>query len=80
MYIGEQDTTAACERIVEMQNQTNTTVRQLQEQSATSTTSIEQILEHQQDTSDKVSRVSAAVTTIQQGEYIFSKVYSKTYN
>ncbi|XP_065180499.1 tripartite motif-containing protein 2-like isoform X1 [Sycon ciliatum] len=68
MARGEQDTTAACERIVEMQNQTNTTVRQLQEQSATTSTSIGQLLEHQQDTSDKVSRVSAAVTTIQQGE------------
>ncbi|XP_065195945.1 E3 ubiquitin-protein ligase TRIM71-like isoform X3 [Sycon ciliatum] len=65
MARGEQDTTAACERM-EMQNQTNTTVRQLQEQSATSTTSIGQLLEHQQDTSDKLSRVSAAVTTIQQ--------------
>ncbi|XP_065181853.1 TNF receptor-associated factor 5-like [Sycon ciliatum] len=76
---GEQDTTAACERIVEMQNQTNTTVRQLQEQSATtsasigqlleqsatSATSIGQLLEQQQDTSHKLSRVSAAVTTIQ---------------
>ncbi|XP_065180465.1 tripartite motif-containing protein 2-like isoform X1 [Sycon ciliatum] len=82
MARGEQDTTAACERIVEMQNQTNTTVRQLQEQSATTSTSIGQLLEqsatsttnigqlqqHQQDTSDKLSRVSAAVTTIQQGE------------
>ncbi|XP_065180477.1 E3 ubiquitin-protein ligase TRIM71-like isoform X2 [Sycon ciliatum] len=80
MARGEQDTTAACERIVEMQNQTNTTVRQLQEQSATTSTSIGQLLEqsatsttnigqlqqHQQDTSDKLSRVSAAVTTIQQ--------------
>eukprot|EP00117_Sycon_ciliatum_P006966 scpid82977/ scgid3543/ Dual specificity protein kinase shkB; SH2 domain-containing protein 2; SH2 domain-containing protein B len=43
MARGEQDTTAACERIVEMQNQTNTTVRQLQEQSATSSTSIVQL-------------------------------------
>ncbi|XP_065180474.1 tripartite motif-containing protein 2-like [Sycon ciliatum] len=82
MARGEQDTTAACERIVEMQNQTNTTVRQLQEQSATTSTSIGQLLEqsatsttnigqlqqHQQDTSDKLSCVSAAVTTIQQGE------------
>ncbi|XP_065180466.1 E3 ubiquitin-protein ligase TRIM71-like isoform X2 [Sycon ciliatum] len=82
MARGEQDTTAACERIVEMQNQTNTTVRQLQEQSATTSTSIGQLLEqsatsttnigqlqqHQQDTSDKLSRVSAAVTTIQQAQ------------
>ena len=57
-----------------------TNISQLQEQIATTSTSIGQLLEQQQDTSDKVSRVSAAVTTIQQGEYIFSRVYSKTYN
>ncbi|XP_065180908.1 probable serine/threonine-protein kinase DDB_G0284251 isoform X1 [Sycon ciliatum] len=68
MARGEQDTTAACERIVEMQKQTNTTVRQLQEQSATSTTSIGQLLEQQQDTSDEFSRVSAAIATIQQDQ------------
>ncbi|XP_065180473.1 tripartite motif-containing protein 2-like isoform X2 [Sycon ciliatum] len=66
MARGEQDTTAACERIVEMQNQTNTTVRHLQEQSATSSTSIGQLLEQSATSTTSIGQLleqSATSTT-----------------
>ena len=62
----EQDTTAACERVVQMQNQTNSAVGLLQEQRRKTTTNIGQLQQHQQGTSDKLLCVSAAVSTIEQ--------------
>ncbi|XP_065195944.1 serine/threonine-protein kinase svkA-like isoform X2 [Sycon ciliatum] len=63
MARGEQDTTAACERIVEMQNQTNTTVRQLQEQSATSSTSFGQLLEQSATSTTSIGQLQEQSAT-----------------
>eukprot|EP00117_Sycon_ciliatum_P012312 scpid80080/ scgid0149/ TNF receptor-associated factor 2; E3 ubiquitin-protein ligase TRAF2; Tumor necrosis factor type 2 receptor-associated protein 3 len=61
----ELDTTASCERIVQVHDQTNTAVGQLQEEIRNTTTNIGRLQQRQQGTSDQLSRVSEAVQQVE---------------